>query len=93
MYKQLSEKDRRLYAGIEALKLPTGGISYIARLLSCSRDTVMRGIKEINETETLVQNRSKRTGGGRTTAKQFSIISHYESMKYNYSPLQQGNRI
>ena len=66
LYKRLSEKDRRLYAGIEALKLPTGGISYIARLLNCSRDTVMRGIKEISETETLAQGRSRKSGGGRT---------------------------
>jgi transposase len=68
LYKRLSEKDRRLYAGIEALKLPTGGISYIARLLGCSRDTVMRGIKEINEAETLARNRSRKAGGGRTPA-------------------------
>lgn len=66
LYKRLSEKDRRLYAGIEALKLPTGGISYIARLLSCSRDTVMRGIREIDEAETLAQGRSRNAGGGRT---------------------------
>lgn len=38
LYKRLSEKDRRLYAGVEALKLAAGGISYIARLLNCSRD-------------------------------------------------------
>jgi hypothetical protein len=65
LYKRLPEKNRRLYAGIEALKLPTGGISYIARMLGCARDTVMRGIKEINEPETLAQNRSRRVGGGR----------------------------
>lgn len=38
----------------------------MARLFGCSRDTVMRGIKELNETETLPQNRSRRAGGGRT---------------------------
>ncbi|MCI0618991.1 hypothetical protein L0244_38955 [bacterium] len=27
MYDRLSEKDKRLYAGIEALKLPYGGVS------------------------------------------------------------------
>ncbi|OAD20532.1 hypothetical protein THIOM_003758, partial [Candidatus Thiomargarita nelsonii] len=32
LYNRLSEKNRRLYAGIEALKLPYGSISYIARL-------------------------------------------------------------
>ena len=29
-YKTLTEKDRRRYAGIEALKLGHGGISYIS---------------------------------------------------------------
>ncbi|MBT9317897.1 hypothetical protein [Leptothoe spongobia] len=32
-YHSLSEKDRRRYAGIEALKLGHGGISYMSRLL------------------------------------------------------------
>lgn len=66
MYKRLPEKSRRLYAGVEALKLPYGGISYISRLFSCARDTVSRGIKELNEKETLPQNRNRKTGGGRT---------------------------
>ena len=49
LYRRLPERNRRLYAGVEALKLPYGGISYIARLFTCSRDTVMRGIKELSE--------------------------------------------
>jgi len=32
LHNRLPEKSRRLYAGIEALKLPYGGVSYIARL-------------------------------------------------------------
>ncbi len=65
MYKRLPEKKRRLYAGIEALKLPYGGISYIARLFNCARDTVMLGIKELNEEETLPEGRNRKKGGGR----------------------------
>jgi len=45
-YLQLSEKDRRIYAAVEALKLPRGGKSYISRLLGCSRNTIRRGINE-----------------------------------------------
>jgi len=56
-------KNRRLYAGIEALKLPYGGVSYIARLFN-ARDTVLLGIQELNEEETLSRNRKE--GGGRT---------------------------
>ncbi len=37
-YSNLSEKDRRAYAAIEALKLPRGGIAYIIRLLGCSKN-------------------------------------------------------
>jgi hypothetical protein len=67
LYNRLPEKNRRLYAGVEALKLPYGGISYIARLFRCARDTVLLGIKELNEDETLPQNRSRRAGGGRAS--------------------------
>lgn len=66
MYKRLPEKSRRLYAGVEALKLSYGGISYIARLFGCARDTISLGIKELNEKETLSPNRSRKAGGGRT---------------------------
>ena len=65
LYSRLPEKSRRLYAGIEALKLPYGGISYIAELFNCSRDTVSTGIKELAQAETLPQNRNRKAGGGR----------------------------
>jgi hypothetical protein len=32
MFNRLSEKDKRLYAGVEALKFSYGGISYIVQL-------------------------------------------------------------
>jgi len=66
LYNRLPEKNRRLYAGIEALKLPYGGVSYIARLFNCARDTVLLGIQELNEEETLPRDRNRREGGGRT---------------------------
>ena len=65
LYNRLSEKNRSLYAGIEALKLPYGGVSYIARLFGCSRDTILRGIKELKFDATLGQNRDRQAGGGR----------------------------
>ena len=68
LYNRLPEKSRRLYAGVEASKLSYGGVSYIARLLGCARDTVLRGIEELDEAETLPQYRSRRKGGGRTPA-------------------------
>jgi predicted transcriptional regulator len=65
MYDRLSEKDKRLYAGVEALKLPYGGVSYIAELFGCSRNTVMRGIIELGGQETIPRNRDRVAGGGR----------------------------
>ncbi len=64
-YENLSEKDKRHYAAIEALKLGHGGISYLADILGCARQTISKGIYEL-ETNTLVSNdRVRRPGGGR----------------------------
>jgi hypothetical protein len=65
-YNSLDEKDRRRYAGVEALKLGLGGRNYIARALKCSRRTVTKGAKEVSglsgkETEV----RIREAGGGR----------------------------
>jgi hypothetical protein len=65
LYSRLPEKSRRLYAGVEALKFLYCGISYIAGLFGCSRDTVSVGVKELVEAETLPKNRNRKAGGGR----------------------------
>jgi hypothetical protein len=44
LFGSLSERDRRLYAATEALKLGHGGIAYLASFLGCSGRTVRRGI-------------------------------------------------
>jgi len=64
-YNRLPEKFKRLYAGIEAFKLSYGGITYIAKLFKCSRNTVQLGVEELNAEETLPQNRNRKKGGGR----------------------------
>jgi len=63
----LSEKDRRRYAAIEAMKLGHGGITYIAKVLNCAQSTISIGIKEL---DTLPEGsgyevRIRRPGGGR----------------------------
>lgn len=65
MFSRLSEKDKRLYAGVEALKLPYGGISYIAQLFACSRNTILRGIIELGGKEAIPRKRDRKAGGGR----------------------------
>ncbi len=65
-YNSLNEKDRRRYAGIEALKLGRGGRSYIARILECSRRTVSKGAKEVSGLSGKeVYERIRKPGGGR----------------------------
>lgn len=49
-YLNLSEKDRRLYAAVEAAKLDHGGVSYIAELFDCCRQTVASGLEELKKT-------------------------------------------
>jgi len=63
-----SERDRRLYAATEALKLGYGGISYISRVLGCDRKTILRGLLELNNPELINKDRIRRTGGGRKTS-------------------------
>jgi hypothetical protein len=48
-YETLSEKDKRGYAGVEALKFGRGGVAYISRVLSCSRKTIIKGLQELND--------------------------------------------
>lgn len=73
-YKNLNEKDRRLYAGIEALKLGRGGKNYIAGVVNCSRRTVYKGAIEVSGLPSRTVHdqiggpataRIRRAGGGR----------------------------
>ncbi len=66
LYNRLTEKNRRLYAGVEASKRGHGGVSYVARLFNCSRNTILRGIKELAEDEVLDKERDRKVGGGRS---------------------------
>ena len=89
VFDRLSEKDKRLYAGVEALKFPYGGISYIAQLFSCSRNTILRGINELKEKATIPKKRDRKAGGGRKQAikKQTDInASLSESALINRTP-------
>lgn len=66
LYKRLGEKSSRLYAAVESSKLGHGGVSYIARLFGCSRNTILRGVSELDEDETLDSGRDRKPGGGRS---------------------------
>ncbi len=51
VYDGLSEKEKRSYAAIEALKLPYGGKQYVCEVLECAAKTIDRGIRELNGEE------------------------------------------
>jgi len=61
----LDEKQRRLFAGLEALKTGRGGVGRIAELLGLDRGTVARGRRELLEQDVEVE-RIRKAGGGRT---------------------------
>ena len=59
----LSEKDRRRYAAIEALKLGHGGIEYIARLLGCDPKTIHQGLQDLEQPDDPAAGRIRKKGG------------------------------
>ena len=67
-YHSLSEKDRRRYAAIEAVKLGWGGITYISQLLECDYHTIRFGIEELKEPSAMILKGIRRSGGGRKSA-------------------------
>ena len=60
----LDERQRRLYAGLESLKLGHGGDTHIASLLDMDPHTVARGRQELISGD-LSSKRVRATGGGR----------------------------
>lgn len=60
----LNERQRRLYAGLESLKLGHGGDAHVASLLGMDPHTVARGRQELISGE-LTHDRVRAEGGGR----------------------------
>lgn len=67
-YSLLDEKQRRLYAGLEAMKIGHGGDQQIGQLLGMDAGTVARGRRELLTRDVEVE-RVRRTGGGRRTVQ------------------------
>jgi hypothetical protein len=59
----LNERQRRLFAATEALKLGHGGIAYIAQLFDCHRRTIERGLDELRHPESFVPAQRARKRG------------------------------
>ena len=88
-YKFLSEKDKRRYAARESQKLGWGGISYVMQLLGCSRNTIVKGIEDLEkmDSETLNSSRVRKKGGGRKSilSTQIGIDAAFLEVLKNYT--------
>ena len=62
LFDWLSEKDRRRYAAIEALKLGHGGVEYIAQLLCCDPKTIRQGMQDLEQPVDPATNRVRKKG-------------------------------
>jgi len=63
----LNEKQRRLYAGLESLKLGHGGDAHIASILGMDPHTVAKGRRELMDTDLTATDRLRAPGAGRPT--------------------------
>lgn len=88
-YESLNEKDKRRYAAVEALKLGRGGQVYIEEVLGTDRNTIAKGIQELESGEVAQDtwNRIRREGGGRKRAEDAdgSIEVDFLNLLANYT--------
>lgn len=84
----LNEKARRIWLGNEALAIGRGGVSFVARETGVSRNTVKKGIEEIQKPTLEIiaedNNRIRSKGGGRKNLVQIDetlINDLYQSIE------------
>jgi hypothetical protein len=63
LFAWLSEKDRRRYAAVEALKLGHGGVEYIAQLFQCDPKTIRQGMHDLDQPQDPAADRVRKKGG------------------------------
>jgi hypothetical protein len=68
LFTSLSERDRRRYAAVEAIKLGRGGIPYLARLFGCAERTIRYGLDELHDPPTLPLGRTRKKGADANVA-------------------------
>jgi len=67
-YSSLNEKERRLYAGLESMKIGRGGDTAISELFGIDRKTIARGRNELLG-DTIDIERTRQKGAGRKGLK------------------------
>jgi hypothetical protein len=63
-YSLLDEQQRRLYAGLESLKLGHGGDSILSEFLGLDQHTIARGRRQLLDQDVAID-RARKSGGGR----------------------------
>ena len=64
LYGSLSEKDRRRYAAVEAVKFGHGGVQYVAGLFGCDPHTIRHGAEDIEQLPAdAAEDRVRKKGG------------------------------
>lgn len=64
-FNSLSEKDKRLFSGLEAMKVGYYGVGEISKKLNIHKHTVRTGQKELLSENLPPSNQVRRKGGGR----------------------------
>ena len=65
-FETLNEKDQRRFAALEAQRLGRGGTRYIADVLRCSTQRIVRGAADLEQLpEDPAEGRVRRPGAGR----------------------------
>ena len=64
-YNNLSEKDKRLFAGLESMKIGYYGVSTISKKLNIHKHTIRAGKKELMSEELIPCLQVRKKGGGR----------------------------
>ena len=80
-YSLLDEKQRRLYAGVEAMKLGHGGDQQIAELLGMDPSTVARGRRELLMRDVELDGVRRKGGGRRAVQKKKNARSHRQDRR------------
>ena len=61
----MTERSRRIWAATEAQALGRGGIAAVSRATGIDRNTIAKGLRELDSPKTLAPERIRRAGGGR----------------------------
>ncbi len=64
-YNNLSEKDKRLFAGLESMKIGYSGVSTVSKKLNIHKHTIRTGKKELMSGELVPCFKVRKKGGGR----------------------------